>query len=69
MTQFDQRYQQVDQQYDAGRDINIYPNGVPYGMTPVQQRQNRERMIERVRIFWIKGVLEQSLQHVVSLSL
>src|SRR6266487_6704454 len=58
MTQFDQRYQQVENQFNAGRDINIV---VPLSLTAAQQRRNRNAMLAKVRSRWITGVFEQSL--------
>ena len=56
MTQYDQRYQQVEQQYNAGRDINIV---APLSLTEAQQRRNRSRMLAKVRS--LIGELEQPL--------
>ncbi len=58
MINFDQRNQQVAQQYNAGRDINIV---APLSLTAAQQRRNRRAMLAKVRAHWIAGVLEQSL--------
>src|SRR5712691_8748250 len=60
MTTFDQRHQQVDTQYNAGRDINVYQH--PLSLTEMQRKQNRTRMLERVQAIWIDGVLEPSVQ-------
>ena len=54
MTQYDQRYQQVEQQYNAGRDITIV---APLSLTEAQQRRNRARMLAKVRS--LIGELEQ----------
>jgi DNA polymerase III delta prime subunit len=37
--------------------------------TAERDAQNRNRMIQRVRTFWVKGVLEQSLYHIARLEL
>jgi hypothetical protein len=37
--------------------------------TAERDAQNRSRMIQRVRNFWIKGVLEQSLYHIARIEL
>src|SRR6266487_7058506 len=58
MTQFDQRYQQVENQFNAGRDVNIF---VPPSLTAAQHRRNRNAMLTKVRSRWITGVFEQSL--------
>ncbi len=58
MTHFDQRAQQVETQYNAGRDITIV---APLSLTDAQQRRNRSAMLAKVRSRWIAGVLEQSL--------
>jgi hypothetical protein len=67
MTQFDQRYQQVDTQYNAGRDINVYQP--PLSLTERQRKQNRARMLDRVQSIWIKGVLEPSMQGAAQIAL
>jgi energy-coupling factor transporter ATP-binding protein EcfA2 len=51
--------QQIETQYNAGRDINI--NQYPPSPTAEQQKQNRAEMLERVQKTWIDGVLEPSL--------
>jgi hypothetical protein len=61
MANFDLRNQQVDTQYIAGRDVAIYQQVVPLTLTVAQQRRNRVAMLNRVRSYWIKGVLERSL--------
>ena len=61
MANFDLRNQQVDTQYIAGRDIAIYQQIVPLTLTEAQQKRNRTAMLDRVRLYWIKGVLERSL--------
>ena len=60
MTQFDQRYQQVENQYNAGRDINVYQPAL--SLTEAQRKRNRSRMLERVQAIWIDGVLKPSVQ-------
>ena len=61
MANFDLRNQQVGTQYVAGRDIAIYQQIVPLTLTAAQQKRNRTAMLDRVRLCWIKGVLERSL--------
>lgn len=53
----------------VGRVINIaqagvvqLPPEVAVSPTERQQQRNRERMLERVRQFWVTGLLEESLQ-------
>jgi len=48
----------IDQQYIPGRDITFHQ---PLPLGAALNRRNRARMLERVRVFWINGVLEQSL--------
>jgi hypothetical protein len=59
MTQFDQRYQQVENQYNAD---HITIRQQPLSLTEKQRKQNRTRMLDRVQSIWIEGVLEPSLQ-------
>jgi DNA polymerase III delta prime subunit len=59
MTQFDQRFQQVDTQYNADH-ITIQQQ--PFTLTEKQRKQNRTRMLDRVQAIWINGVLEPSMQ-------
>jgi len=59
MTQFDQRYQQVETQYNADQ-ITIQQQ--PLSLTEKQRKQNRMRMLDRVQSIWIEGVLEPSVQ-------
>jgi len=57
MPVFDQRNQQVDRQINVAGDINIH-------VAPpldAREKRNRQRMLQKVRDFWIKGVLENSL--------
>jgi DNA polymerase III delta prime subunit len=61
MTNFDQHSQQVETQYNVGRDINVYQQ--PRSLTVALALHNRASMLERVRVFWISGVLEQSLHN------
>ncbi|GLV59795.1 hypothetical protein KDH_66190 [Dictyobacter sp. S3.2.2.5] len=58
MTKFDQRYQQVHQQYNAGHDINMIASP---SLSEMQQKRNRSRMLAKVRAYWITNVLEHSL--------
>jgi len=58
MTQFDQRWQQVRDQYNAARDINIVLTDPKVSPTA---RRNRQAMIDRVGQIWVKGFLERSL--------
>jgi hypothetical protein len=58
VTSFDQRNQQVQTQYNAGRDINVYQP--PLSLTEAQRKRNRSRMLERVQAIWIDGVLKPS---------
>jgi GTPase SAR1 family protein len=67
MTTFDQRNQQVDTQYNAGRDINVYQH--PLSLTEKQRKQNRMRMLERVQVIWIDGVLEPSVRGAAQITL
>jgi DNA polymerase III delta prime subunit len=60
MANFDLRNQEVGTQYIAGRDI-IYQQVVPLTLTEAQQKRNRTAMLDRVRTYWIKGVLDRSL--------
>src|SRR5260370_4308116 len=66
MTQFDQRYQHVETQYNAD-EINIHQP--PLSLTEKQQRHNRVRMIERVQSIWIDEFLKSSLQEFEPLTL
>src|SRR5260370_29214925 len=66
MTQFDQRYQQVDTQYNA-EHITIQQQ--PLSLTEKQRKQNRTRMLDRVQTIWIEGVLEPSIQGAAQLAL
>jgi len=59
MTQFDQRYQQVDTQYNAGGDIHLHQP--PLTLTEQQHQRNRAVMLDLVQSIWIDGVLEPSL--------
>ncbi len=56
MTQFDQRYQQVETQYNADH-MTIQQQ--PLSLTEKQRKQNRTRMLDRVQAIWIEGVLVQ----------
>src|SRR3989442_14767242 len=67
MTTFDQRNQQVETQYNAGRDINVYQP--PLSLTEAQRKRNRSRMLERVQAVWIDGVLEPSVQGAAQIAL
>jgi hypothetical protein len=55
---FDQRWQQIKQQYNAARDIIIQQ--IPSEQASVQAR-NRAVMLRKVRTIWLDGVLDQSL--------
>ena len=66
MTQFDQRYQQVETQYNADQITIQQP---PLSLTEKQRKQNRTRMLDRVQAIWINGVLEPSLQGVAQIAL
>ncbi|MFL5694820.1 MAG: hypothetical protein ACJ795_23770, partial [Ktedonobacteraceae bacterium] len=66
MTQFDQRYQQVDTQYNADQ-ITIQQQ--PLSLTEKQRKQNRARMLKRVQTIWIDGVLEPSLPGAAQIAL
>jgi type II secretory pathway pseudopilin PulG len=66
MTQFDQRYQHVETQYNAD-EINIHQQ--PLSRTERQQKQNRARMLERVQAIWIDGVLEPSVRGTAQIAL
>src|SRR5260370_21653836 len=67
MTSFDQHNQQVQTQYNAGRDINVYQP--PLSLTEAQRKRNRSRMLERVQAIWIDGVLEPSVQGAAQIAL
>ena len=60
MTNFEQRKQQVDTQYNAGRDINVYQP--PLSQIEKQRKRDRNSMLERVQTIWIDGVLKPSVQ-------
>ena len=66
MTQYDQRHQQVDTQYNADQ-ITIQQQ--PLSLTEKQRKQNRTRMLDRVQAIWIDGVLEPSLQGAAQIAL
>ncbi len=66
MTQFDQRYQQVETQYNADH-ITIQQQSL--SLTEKQRKQNRTRMLERVQTIWISGVLEPSVQGAAQIAL
>ena len=66
MTQFDQRHQQVDTQYNA-EYITIQQQ--PISLTEKQRKQNRTRMLDRVQAIWIDGVLEPSVQGAAQIAL
>src|SRR3989442_1426689 len=66
MTQFDQRYQHVETQYNAD-EINIHQQ--PLSLTEKQQKRNRARMLDRVQAIWIDGVLEPSVQGTAQIAL
>src|SRR6266511_1226892 len=53
---FDQRNQHVENQYNAGRDINIIAPSLD-----AREKRNRSRMLQKVHDFWVRGVLENSL--------
>lgn len=58
MTQFDQRDQHVETQYNVGGDINI---NLPPPPPDEPARRNRAAMLTLVEKTWITGVLEKSL--------
>src|SRR5205823_10944955 len=66
MTQFDQRNQQVDTQYNADH-ITIQQQ--PLSLTEKQRKQNRARMLDRVQAIWIEGILHPSLQGAAQIAL
>src|SRR5712691_959086 len=66
MTQFDQRYQQVETQYNADH-ITIQQQAP--SLTEKQRKQNRARMLQRIQTIWIDGVLEPSLQGAAQIAL
>jgi NACHT domain len=66
MTQFDQRNQQVDTQYNADH-ITIQQQ--PLSLTEKQRKQNRARMLQRVQAIWIDGIFEPSLQEAAQIAL
>ncbi len=66
MTQFDQRYQQVETQYNA-EHITIQQQ--PLSLTEKQRKQNRTRMLDRVQAIWIDGVFEPSTQGAAQIAL
>jgi Cdc6-like AAA superfamily ATPase len=59
MTNFDQRYQQVQTQYNAAQ-ITIMQQAPSF--SDKQRKHNRDSMLDRVQSIWIDGVLEPSLQ-------
>jgi predicted lipid-binding transport protein (Tim44 family) len=67
MTSFDQHNQQVQTQYNAGRDINVYQPRL--SLTEAERKRNRSRMLERVQAIWIDGVLEPSVQGAAQIAL
>ncbi len=66
MTQFDQRYQQVETQYNADHITIQQP---PLSLTEKQRKLNRTRMLNRVQAIWIDGVFEPSLQGAAPIAL
>ena len=66
MTQFDQRYQQIETQYNADQ-ITIQQQ--PLSLTEKQRKQNRTRMLQRVQAIWIDGIFEPSLQETAQIAL
>src|SRR5438105_2879750 len=66
MTQFDQRYQRVETQYNA-EHITIQQTLL--SLTEKQRKQSRTKMLERVHSIWIDGVLEPSLQGTAQIAL
>src|SRR5262249_17370127 len=38
-------------------------------ITSIQEQRNRTRMLQEVKLFWIEGVLDQSLYHAVHIDL
>src|SRR6266567_6104249 len=50
----------------AGRDVYIT---VDTAVRDAQFRRNHRQMLEKVRLTWIKGLLEPSLYHLVRLEL
>src|SRR6266568_4677379 len=66
MTQFDQRNQQVNTQYNADQ-ITIQQQ--PLSLTEKKRKQNRARMLQRVQAIWIEGIFEPSLQEAAQIAL
>jgi hypothetical protein len=62
----DQHGQTVERdQYNAARDVNIYQSSAIPSPQTDRERRNRERMLQKVRQFWVEGVLHNSLHHEV----
>jgi hypothetical protein len=49
MVSFDQRNQQVETQYNAGRDIHVHAACAPPPSLSREDRRNRSRLLARVR--------------------
>src|SRR5262247_4158183 len=66
MAMFDQRHQNVTTQYNADR-ITIYHTDTT--VRDAQFRRNRRQMLEKVRLTWLKGLLEPSLSQLARIEL
>src|SRR5438093_12518371 len=62
---FDQRNQQVDTQINVAGDVNVQV----VRQLDAREKRNRQRMLQKVHDFWIKGVLENSLHGVALIEL
>jgi DNA polymerase III delta prime subunit len=70
MTKFDQRGQQVSgDQYNIGRDFNIFQFIAPLSLSEVQLQNARAKILKRVRSFWITGILDHSLHDAALITL
>ncbi len=59
MAQFDQREQQVDTQYNIGRDLTIHLP--PVSKAAKQEQRNRENTLKRVAQLWLVEYMGKSL--------
>jgi DNA polymerase III delta prime subunit len=66
MSQIDQSSQQVASQFIAGHDFNVFQPSIQ--LSDHQRMLNRARMIQRVQTIWINGILEPSLQGMISIT-
>ncbi len=66
MASFDQRHQQVEQQINVAGGLSIT---APTSPEALRRQRNRSSMIEKVRGYWIAGVLEPSLHGTAPIAL